>query len=308
MTKPYIYYFPDGNAFFARLLVRSLVPAVGGGKGVEDIVTSHFDYSKLDVEGANTRLRLNTTVIKVANQNTPEGPKVDLLLLENGTTNLRHIRATHCIMTCFNMSIPYIVEGLSEIQSKALKQNVKCPLVYSNVVVRNWEPWVKLGVHDVFGVKSFHSRMKLDYPVNIGNYQGPSDPSQPAVVHMVHVPNVEGAADVATALRMARKTLFANKFDVIESKIKDDLTKMFGSVGFDAEKDILAITINRWSHGYSWFENSLSLIAQQNDHDYEEEARQRFGNIFISGSDAGWSAYAHSAFEQAHRAVEEIPK
>ena len=31
MDEPYIYHFPDGNASLARLMVRSLIPAVAPG-------------------------------------------------------------------------------------------------------------------------------------------------------------------------------------------------------------------------------------------------------------------------------------
>ncbi|HEY8509894.1 MAG TPA: FAD/NAD(P)-binding protein, partial [Steroidobacteraceae bacterium] len=62
MDDPYIYHFPDGNASIARLLVRSLIPGVAPGKGMEDIVTARFDYSRLDTPSAKVRIRLNSTV------------------------------------------------------------------------------------------------------------------------------------------------------------------------------------------------------------------------------------------------------
>ena len=65
---------------------------------------------------------------------------------------------------------------------------MKLPLVYSNVLVRDWRPWQRLGVHEIYGVSSFHSRVKLDYPVSMGDYRCPRDPAEPMVLHMVHVP------------------------------------------------------------------------------------------------------------------------
>ena len=233
---------------------------------------------------------------------------VDIGYIVNGGDQALHrVRARHCVLACFNMGLPYILDGLPERQALALKQNIKAPLVYSNVAVRNWEPWVKLGAHDIFAVNNFHSRIKLDYPVSIGDYSCSPDPSHPTIVHMVHVPSVEGAPDVATALRMARKTLFSNKFEDIEGHIRNDLNQILGPAGFDADRDILGITINRWSHGYSWFENSLSKAAQESQ-TYETYTRQPLagGLITIANSDSGWSAYAHSAIDQAHRAVQEL--
>ena len=51
MEEPYIYHFPDGNASIARLIVRSLIPAVAPGSTMEDIVTARFDYATLDRPG-----------------------------------------------------------------------------------------------------------------------------------------------------------------------------------------------------------------------------------------------------------------
>jgi len=100
---------------------------------------------------------------------------------------LHRVKAKHCVMACFNVVTARIVEGLDEKKKRALEANVKAPLVYTNVVLRNWQPWVKLGVHDVFGVSSFWTRAKLDFPVSMGGYNFPSDPSKPIILHMVHV-------------------------------------------------------------------------------------------------------------------------
>src|SRR5262249_60183966 len=48
LNEPYIHHFPDGNASIARLLVRSLVPGVARGRGMDDIVLARFNYGKLD--------------------------------------------------------------------------------------------------------------------------------------------------------------------------------------------------------------------------------------------------------------------
>ena len=40
-------------------------------------------------------------------------------------------------------------------------------------------------------------------------------------------------------------------FEEMERKIRDLLQRALGAGGFDAATDIEAITINRWSHGYS---------------------------------------------------------
>jgi len=45
--------------------------------------------------------------------------------------------------------IPHIMPELPVAQRAALAQNVKTPIVYTNVLTRNWQPWARLGVHDI---------------------------------------------------------------------------------------------------------------------------------------------------------------
>ena len=54
-----VVHFPDGSASLARLMVRTLIPAVAAGQGMDDVVTAAFDYSKLDQPDSPVRLRLN---------------------------------------------------------------------------------------------------------------------------------------------------------------------------------------------------------------------------------------------------------
>ena len=51
-------------------------------------------------------------------------------------------RAKHAVLACFHMMIPYLVPELPQAQREALARNVKTPLVYTNVVTRNWQPWL----------------------------------------------------------------------------------------------------------------------------------------------------------------------
>jgi spermidine dehydrogenase len=93
-------------------------------------------------------------------------------------------------------------------------------------------------------------------------------------------------------------------FADFEMRIRDELDRMLGAGGFSSERDIAAITVNRWSHGYSYGANSLFDTTDQTD--TIERARQPAGGVAIANSDSDWHAYAHSAIDQAHRAVREV--
>jgi spermidine dehydrogenase len=297
--EPYIYHFPDGNASLARLLVRSLLPDVAPGHTMEDVVLAPFDYGRLDRDGQNVRIRLDATCIDVRNA----GDAVLVGYVRAGVT--RRVAARHAVLACFHMMIPHIMPELPSAQRDALARNVKTPLVYTNVLTRNWQPWARLGVHDISAPMSFHTRVKLDFPVNLGGYRHPGDPSEPMCLHLVHVPGAPNQGlDARTQFRIGQRKLFETTFADFEARIRDELDRMLGPGGFASPRDIAAITVNRWPHGYGYVANSLF-----DGDDYGnvlEQARQKVGGVAIANSDAGGDAYAHLAIDQAARAVREL--
>ncbi len=297
--EPYIYHFPDGNASLARLLVRALVPAVAAGAGMEDVVLAAFDYGALDRDGSAVRIRLDATCVDVRNA----GHGVLVGFVRAGRAH--RVAAKHAVLACFHMVIPHIMPELPAEQREALAQNVKTPIVYTNVLVRDWQPWVRLGVHDISAPMSFHSRVKLDFPVSLGGYRHSRDPAAPICLHLVHVAGeANRGLDARTQFRVGQSKLLAMTFADFEDRIRNELDRMLGPGGFASARDIAAITVNRWPHGYGYVANSL-----YDGDDYErvlERARQKCGGVAIANSDAGGDAYAHLAIDQAARAVREL--
>jgi spermidine dehydrogenase len=298
-SEPYIYHFPDGNASLARLLVRSLVRGAAPGNSMDDVVLARFDYEDLDRPGQGTRIRLDSTCIDVHAAD-------DRVLVSYVRAGMAHwVAAKHVVLACYHMMIPHIAPDLPPKQRRALAQNVKAPLVYTNVLVRNWRPWVNLKVFDISAPMSFHSRVALDFPVSLGRYRCARDPSEPILLHLVHVPGAPNSGlDARSQFRIGAAKLFAMPFSDFEEKIRDELDRMLGPGGFSSARDIAAITVNRWPHGYGYVANSL---FDPDDYDSTvEQARAPFGRIAIANSDAGGDAYAHMAIDQAYHAVREL--
>ncbi|WP_257910076.1 NAD(P)/FAD-dependent oxidoreductase [Campylobacter lari] len=308
MEEPYIHHCADGNATVARLMVRRLIPDVSKkGKDMDEITLAHFDYSKLDLAKNKVRLRLNSTVINV--ENTKDGALVTYI---NKGKNYR-VKAKKVVMANYNSMIPYIIPSMPQDQKDALSKNVKTSLLHTKVIISNWEPFIKLGVHEIYSPKMPYARTKLDYPVDMGGYHHPRDPKKPICVHMVCSPlafaNIQGidldGMDARDRARVGRNLLFTMSFEEHEKIIRDQLQGMLGSAGFNHEKDIKAIVVNRWGHCYSYTENSLFDDSEEAQKTIEL-ARKPFGNIVIANSDSDWSAYMHSAIDQAYRAVNEL--
>jgi spermidine dehydrogenase len=163
---------------------------------------------------------------------------------------------------------------------------------------------VKLGVHQITAPMSIYSSVKLDFPVSLGGYRHPRDPSEPMCLHMVYVP-VEPGHDARTQFIFGRAKLLAMEFADFEREIRDQLDRMLGPGGFSSARDIAAITVNRWSHGYGYVANSL---FDPDDYDQlQARAIKPAGRVTIANSDSGGDAYAHLAIDAAARAVGELP-
>jgi len=299
--EPYIFHFPDGNASVARLLVRSLIPEALPGSTMEDSVTARLDYSRLDQDGAPVRVRLNSTVVNAAH--TADSKAVDVTYVHSGDAHT--VRARKCIMACYNSAIPYICSDLPEEQRKGLAYNVKIPLTYTKVMIPNWRAFADLGVRFVFYTNDFFKQVELDYPVSIGNYGFNADPDQPMVLHMCYVPYF-GDIQGPEQWRAGRRRLLETPFSTFEHHVRDQLDQALSGAGFDAERDITGITVNRWAHGYSYSPGLLwePKYASEEDKPWVK-GRKPFGRITIANSDADASADTNTAIAQGYRAVQE---
>ena len=109
---------------------------------------------------------------------------------------------------------------------------------------------------------------------------------------------------------MGRYELLATPFETMEQETRTQLAGMLGPGGFDPDRDILGITVNRWAHGYSYFYGEMDgdpWYEDYNDPRFPHvRARQTRGRIAIANSDAGASAMFESAVVQARRAVNEL--
>jgi spermidine dehydrogenase len=297
--EPYIYHFPDGNATIARLLVRKMIPSSAPGSTMDDIVLAHFDYTQLDREEHPVRIRLNSTAVEVRNA----GAGVEVAYVIAGVPT--RVAAKDCVLACYQAMIPYIAPETQEDQRAALHSNVRAPLVYVNVVVRNWKPWAKLGVAYIDNPGGTFAAY-LDFPVSIGGYQFSSDPSQPIAIHLYHTPTLPNQGlNMREQYRAGRTRLYTMSFADFEHEIRDELGRMLGPAGFDFDRDVTAITVNRWPHGYAYTPTPLFDEPKHQAH-IEQLARRRIGRIAIANSDSGWDAYTNVAIDQAHRAVAEL--
>lgn len=304
-AERYFFHFPDGNASIARMLVRKLIPAAIAGSTATDIVTQKADYAKLDDEASPVRIRLNSTAVRVRHIGDATGAR-EVEITYSRLGKLYSVRAPFTVLACWNMVIPYICTELPEAQKQALHSEPKVPLLYTNVAIRNWTAFQKLDASSVYSPHCYHSAFTLDIPVSMGDYHCSTAPDQPIVIHMMKTPCKPGLP-ARDQHRMGRIELFITDFETMERNIRDQLARALGPGGFDPARDIAAITVNRWPHGYAYEYNSLWDKFWIDGGEIPcEVARKPFGRITIANADAGAYAYTDGAIDQAWRAVQEI--
>ena len=298
------FHFPDGNASIARLLVRSLIPDAVPGSSARDVVTAQVDYARLDRPSTPVRVRLSATAARVSHVGDPASAReVEVTYIRQGRAF--KVRARGCVLACWNMMIPYLCAELPEAQKAALHHLVKTPLVYTSVAIANWSAFQKLGIAGVYAPGSYHSYFHLNPKVNIGAYRSVESPADPILVHMVRTPCKPGLPEHEQN-KAGRSELLSTSFETFEHQIRDQLARTLGPGGFDPARDITAITVNRWPHGYAPEYNPLWDPEVPESQRWNVVGRTPFGRITIANSDAGAAAYTDSAIDQASRAVNEL--
>ena len=302
--EPYIFHFPDGNAGIARALVRALIPEAIPGKTMEDLVLARVDYARLDRRSSANRIRLNSTAVDV--RHADDERHVDVIYVADGEPY--RVRGRHTVLACDNGMIPYLCPELPGAQREAIGYATKVPLVYISVAVRNWRAFQNLGYssfHIPQGIL-MHS-FGMDFPVTMGGYRFTERSDQPTVIHGTYVPTEPDQGLNAREQHIAgRRRLYELSFDDFERDIVRQMSGALEGGGFDAERDIAAITVNRWPHGYAYEYNDYSDPPDWGpDKGPHIAGRARIGRISIANADASAYAYVNGAIDAADRAVDE---
>jgi spermidine dehydrogenase len=283
-----------------------MIPEIAKGRTPEDLIMAAFNYDALDDPENDTRIRLNSTVIEVKHEGPVDQAKqVSVTYIRDGKPH--RIQARQVVMACWNMIIPYVCRELPEKQKEALSRNVKIPYIFTNVMIKNWKAIKKSGIGAAYCPTSYYHLLQSEYPVTMGGYEASEDESEPMPITLIRVP-VPEERDLSPRdqFRQGREEILTTEFDDYEAHVFTQLNGMFGIHGFDAKRDIESITVNRWSHGYSYGYFNLFDKGMTTEDGPHLLARRKFGRIAIANSDAGMDSWLDVGVIQALRAVREL--
>jgi spermidine dehydrogenase len=273
---------------------------------MDDVVSAVLDYKKLDRNQNGCRIRLNSFVTDVRHLNNSQ-VQISYVLGDHAYS----VKSKNVVLACWNTMIPYICPEISSDQKEALAYGVKSPLVYSGVLLANWRSFVDAGISGVTAPGKKFSRSSLQASVTMGDYTTNRSPDDPIVLRMSAYFDVPNQGLNRREQHLAgRNEMLATSFNDFEFMIRDKLTRVLGSSGFDDERDILGITVNRWPHGYSYSYNPLSDSEEWAYTTTDERpcvvGRQRIGRIAIANADASASPHTDGSINEAYRAVSEL--
>jgi spermidine dehydrogenase len=245
--------FPGGNSGFARHFVKALVPeAIEGGRSFDDVVTGRLDLEALDRPESRLRMRLGATVVAVAHEGAPGAAgRVRVVYARDG--RLHEARARAVVLATGAWMNRHVVRDLPEELAAACRAFRHAPFLVAHVALRNWRCLHRLGVTAAIWEKTddgFGRTCNLRQPMQVGRHRPPLDPDRPAVLSF-YTPFYYPGAAIDDQLRRGRAELFATSFPEYERRILAQMQELFAAAGFDPERDVAGLVLNRWGHAYS---------------------------------------------------------
>lgn len=306
-TGPLPQSFPGGNSAFARHFVKWLVPdAISGEPGLEGVHKGRVDWPALDRKGGSTRVRTGATVIRVEHSRTAGDAEHVAVTYELGN-KLYRTRARAVIVAAGGAMARAVLGDMPDDIRAAYATFQHAPALVVNVALDNWRFLHKLGAacarwfDDEFGFSC-----NIRRPMVIGPAPRPMTPDDPAVLTFymgLYSPGLPLAAQVSAG----RKRLLETSYTDFERLIRSKMTRMFGSMGFDARRDIAGIVLNRWGHarvvqppGF-YYGNSGAPAAR-------DVVARGYGRITIGHSELGGHQSATGAMAQGQRAAQQALK
>ena len=245
--------FPGGNSGFVRYFVKRLIPeAIAGGADFEDVVTGRINFAALDRAGQPLRMRLGSTVLSVRHEGEPNSADhVSIVYTRNG--EIRGIRAKAVVMATGGWMNRYVVRDLPMAYRDAYSQFRHAPFLVANVALTNWRFLDRLGITAAIWEReegNFGYTCNIRNPMQVGRYQPPLDPDQPTVLSF-YTPFYYPGLPVEVQVTRGRAELLSTSYPEYERRIRRQMISLFGSSGFDPDRDVAGLILNRWGHAFS---------------------------------------------------------
>jgi len=241
--------FPGGNDGFSRYFIKALVPdAIEGGKSFADIHNGRVRFPSLDREENRVRIRLGSSVVRVENEHaSTKGNDITLIYLRGG--KFYRLRARSVVMSCGNRLSRKVITDLPSSHREAYAQFHVSPILVANVALTNWRFLYRLGFTACKWFDGFGFGCNIRKPMYAGEYRPPLHPDKPTILTF-YVSFHEPGLAIEEQGERGRRKLLGTSYAEFEALIIKQMKQLFSDSGFQAEKDVAGIILNRWTYAY----------------------------------------------------------
>jgi len=297
---PRIRSFPGGNAALIFALLRSLWPAAVPDRkfvGLQFAQEPHFE--RFASRPSQHSLRLGATAVEIRHSRTPESADhVNVTYSRNG--RLEAVRGRTVIMAGGAFVTKHVVRDLSAVRVRALRRFIYAPVVWANVALNNAAAYDKADPPFMTVLSGRRASLMVAYDkMNEAGWSQRRDPSRPVVLGL-SVPYFYPGESAETQATKGRFELLAAPFSVFETAIRHDLSAILGPFGFDHHRDIAAISVSRWGHGYLMPTPGFLTGPDR------RKAAEPFGRIAFAHTDLDGFCHVTGAAGQGVRAAREV--
>jgi spermidine dehydrogenase len=297
--------FPGGNAGMARQILKSLIPdAIPSAATMPAICRRQVQFSALDQKTQGTRIRVGSTVVSVKHVGEPERSQAVQILYTNGG-KLYRVRAKSVVMAGGSWTTKHIVRDLPAVCQQAYAQFHRSPCLMANVAVRNWRFLYKLGLTECQWFEGIGNYVVVRKMATLGTDPATINPDTPTVLTLKILFSYPGLPIDAQTSR-GRAELLSTPFRVYERHIREQFTAMFARSGFDANRDIAGIILNRWGHAYLSPQPGFFFGADGKPGPGDVLRQTPYGRMAFANSDLAGIMDHRTSILEARRAVQQI--
>jgi spermidine dehydrogenase len=297
--------FPDGNGGFARLMVKTLIPdAFPGPRTVDAVWQKHVNFRALDRAGQPTRIRLNSTVVRVEHAGNPSTAPHVIVTYVKGR-RLYKVRARSVVMAGGSWTTRHIVHDLPASHREAYAQFYRSPCLMANIAVHNWRWLYKMGMSGCRWFGGLGDYLSVRKMALVGNHPPTIDPDSPTVLTIKVLFNQPGLS-IAEQGAQGRAKLLGTSFAQYERVFREQMADMFAPGGFDPRRDIAGIILNRWGHAYVNPQPGFFFGVNGKPAPRDILRDRPHGRIAFANTDLAGASDHRNSIREADRAVRQL--
>ncbi len=297
--------FPGGNSGLIRLIVKTLIPdAIEGPRSMEATWKNHVNFEALDRKGQPVRIRLRSTAVQVEHAGEPHKSDFVWITYVQGGRTYR-VKAKTVVMAGGGFITRHVVRDLDAERRSAYAQFYYAPSLVANVAVRNWNFMYKLGISGARWFEGIGSFMEVRKMAKFGVDSPVAGPDLPTVLSFF-IDFAKAGLPIAEQGQRGRIEMLTTPFHEYERRIREQMTEMFAPSGFDAQRDIAGVVLNRWGHAFINAQPGFFFGANGKPAPRDALRNAPFGRIAFSHSDFAGDNNHQSAIMESYRAVGQL--